>query len=167
MRTIISMLAGFTLLATSCTTTVTTGSDSGSTSTGKGSSQVSIQEKGLKISNAVLMKEDGTPLPANNSVGIGEKISCRLTVDGYQVEDGKVLIGASEKVSTTSGDVVLDEPDLFATAGPLDAGDAKYVTIKAVITSLEKSIHDFKVDFRVWDKRNNKEATGNFVFHLN
>lgn len=127
---------------------------------------ITVQEKGLKITKAMLLKEDGTKLGEDNTVGIGEVILCRLFVEGWHVEGGQVKLGAYEDIKTEDGATVLKEEDLFKDMVSASVEDAQVVTLRATITNLTKSIRDFKVNFRVWDKVSNAEVTGSFPFHL-
>ena len=127
---------------------------------------ISIKENGLKVTQALLMKEDQTPLAEDNTVGIGDVILCRLFVSGWHEENGQVKLGAYEEIQTSGGETILKEEDLFKDMVSARAEDAKVVTLRATITKLTKSIRDFRVEFRVWDKVSNAEVTGSFPFHL-
>ncbi len=51
--------------------------------------------------------------------------------DGWKEQDGKVSIGAAEKIETNDGEVILDEKDLFAAMPVINADDAKFITLTA------------------------------------
>lgn len=129
---------------------------------------IMLQEKGLKVSQAFLVFEDGTLVPEANEVSIKQKVVLRLVVeDGYKVENGKVYIGASEKISTNTGKVFLDEKDLFvAYSDGVSKEDAQYITLSAVITGIDRLYDHFMVSFRLWDKRNNNEVTGSYKLYI-
>jgi hypothetical protein len=125
-----------------------------------------ITENGLKVSKAMLLHEDGTEISNDNTVGIGEVILCRIFVSGWKDENGQVKIGAGQTVETNDGTVVLDQEDLFSTLESASLEDAGVITLKATITELNKSIHDFTVHFKVWDKTTNADVTGSYNFKL-
>lgn len=127
---------------------------------------ISITENGLKVSKAMLLHEDGTEIGSDNTVGIGEVILCRLFINGWKDENGQVKIGAGQIIETNEGTVVLEQQDLFSTLESASLEDVSVVTLKSTITELNKSIHDFTVTFRVWDKTSNAEVTGFYDFKL-
>ena len=127
---------------------------------------ITVEEKGLKVTKAMLLTADGTAINDDNTVGIGDEILCRLFVSGWQVTNGKVKLGAGQTIETEEGNLVLDEPDLFSDIESANAEDAGIVTLKATITELKKSIKTFVVGFRVWDKVSNAEVKGEYTFHL-
>ncbi len=127
---------------------------------------ITVEEKGLKVAKAMLLKTDGTAIGDDNTVGIGEEILCRLFVSGWKEVDGKVQLGAGQTIETEEGNVVLEEPDLFKNIGSASAEDAGVITLKATITELKKSIKTFVVSFRIWDKVSNDEVNGEYTFHL-
>ena len=123
---------------------------------------IDLKANGLTVSQAFLIYEDGTLVGDDNTAKVGQKIKMRLVIDGgWQEAEGRVYPGASEKIETNEGDVVLDEKDLFASMETgVAAEDAKLITLSAVITGLDK-LHDyFLVTFRVWDKKGTAEVTG-------
>jgi len=123
-------------------------------------------EKGLKIDHAVLLHADETPLSLPNEVTIGEEILCRLNVSGWKAENGKVKIGAGQTIETESGDLVLDQKDLFSSLESADLEAVGEVTLKATFTEVHESLRNFTVRFRIWDKVSNAEVTGQYKIHL-
>lgn len=177
MRKFLGCLSLAAVLLSSCsnsnTNTPSTASNDGTSkknmeqTNGNYKNGIRIKENGLRVERAILLKADNSPLEEHNTVGIGEKIYCRLHISGWKEENGRVKLGASEKIMTSSGDVVKNEDDLFSSMTDASAQDATVVTLSAEITNLSKSIHDFEVKFRVWDKVSNDDVTGSFEFHLN
>jgi len=91
----------------------------------------------------------------------------RLVIgEGWKEQDGRVSIGASEKIETSDGEVVLDEKDLFAAMPTLDANDAKFITLTANISRLDKLYDYFLVSFKVWDKNGSGEISGNYKLYI-
>ncbi|HYE56823.1 MAG TPA: hypothetical protein VD996_18380 [Chitinophagaceae bacterium] len=130
---------------------------------------ISIQSNGLTVKQAFLMfQADGKLVPEGNKVEVGQQVNMRLLVDGWEAKNGKVFIGASEKITTDEGQVVLDEADLFANyaATGIDAADAGVITLSAVITRVDKLFKYFEVSFRVWDKNSSDNITGSYRLYL-
>ena len=113
------------------------------------------------------MFDDDKLVPSDNKVEIGQRVRLRLILSGWQPVNGKVALGASEKIATDEGQVVLDEKDLFANltegADPKDAG---VITLSAVITRVDKLFKYFEVSFKVWDKNSSDNATGSYRLYL-
>lgn len=127
---------------------------------------IRIRENGLKVEQAVLLKEGGEPLGEDNKVGIGEQVYCRLIVSGWKEENGRVKLGAAETIFDNEGKIVTQDEDIFKDLTDASATDARIITLTAKITTLHKSIHEFKVNFRVWDKVSNAALEGTFPFYL-
>lgn len=137
-------------------------------STDKVRNNIQLQSSGLKVGQAFLLYEDGTLVPADNITNVGRPVKLRLIIDGgWNEQDGNVFIGASEKIETSDGQVVLDEKDLFANTPYVSAEAAKYITLTATISGLDKLYDYFLVSFRVWDKKGKGEATGSYKLYIN
>jgi hypothetical protein len=129
---------------------------------------IQLQTSGLKVSQAFLLYEDGTLVPPENVTNVGKPLKLRLIIDdGWNKEDGNVYIGASERIETSDGQVLLDEKDLFADMASVKAEDAKYISLTANISRLDKLYDYFLVSFRVWDKKGSGEVTGSYKLHIN
>jgi len=131
---------------------------------------IAIKENKLKVSQAFLLyEEDGSLVPESNEVGVGKQIVLRLIIDsGFAVNDGKVFLGASEKIQTSEGQTFLDEKDMFSAydQSGVSPKDASVLGLFAKITRVDKLYDYFLVSFRVWDKRGTGEVTGTYKFHL-
>ena len=68
---------------------------------------------GIQIPLEDLLFDDGRLVPSDNKVEVGQKVNLRLIIEGWDAADGKVMLGASERISTDEGSVLLDEEDLF------------------------------------------------------
>ena len=104
-----------------------------------------------------------------NKARIGEKIYLVIKLDsGWVKENGKSFIGASERITTSAGRVVINADDIFADYGitGLDPVDAKLISLSAVITQADPGVNDFTVQFRVWDKKGSGEVKGKYKFSL-
>ena len=121
----------------------------------------------LKVSQAFLLFEDGSLVPSSNEAKVNQDVNLRLIIEGgYTQNNGMVEIGASEKIETSTGQVLLDEKDLFKDLGEIEAARAEALTLKAVITRLDKLYDYFLVSFRVWDKKGNGEITGSYKLYI-
>lgn len=127
---------------------------------------IKLEEHGLKVEQAFLLFEDNTLVPEGNVTTVNRKILCRLIIKGWTEKDGKIHIGASEKIETNDGNVFLDEKDLFESQEAVNPEDAEYITLSAVITGVDKLYDYFLVTFKVWDKTSNKSVDGSFQFKV-
>ncbi len=128
---------------------------------------INIKADGVNLSQAFLLYEDGTLVPETNETGVGKPVKMRLIIDGgWKEQEGKVSIGASEKIETSDGELMLDEKDLFAAMPIMNADDAKFITLTANISSLDKLYDYFLVSFKVWDKNGTGEITGNYKLYI-
>jgi hypothetical protein len=128
---------------------------------------IDIDVTGVKLKSAYLVDADYSPL-TDNKTRIGEKIYVVIRMDtGWVKENGKSFIGASERILTSSGRVVVSADDIFKDQEikGLDAKDAKVISLSAVITEAE-SVNNFEVQFRVWDKKSAAEVKGKYYFSL-
>jgi hypothetical protein len=128
---------------------------------------IQLNAKGLKVEQAFLLLDDGTLVGEDNKVKVNEKVNLRLIISGWKEENGYVFPEADEKITTSDGDVLVDNKNLFAR---YDSGilskDAEYITLMATITEVNKLFDYFLVSFRVWDKKNNGEITGSYRLHI-
>jgi hypothetical protein len=128
---------------------------------------IDLESKGVSVLQAFLLYEDGTLVPESNETGVGKPVKMRLIIDsGWKEQNGKVSIGASEKIETNDGGVVLDEKDLFAAMPSINADDAKFITLTANISRLDKLYDYFLVSFKVWDKNGTGQITGNYKLYI-
>jgi hypothetical protein len=123
----------------------------------------------VKVSKAYLVFKDGTAMPEGNLVDFTKPVNVQLVIDeGWKEENGKVLLGAAEKITAEDGTVILDEKDLFS--GKYDDGisvsDAKNIGLTASLT-LKKDMPPatFTVSFRVWDKKGEGFVEGSYKLY--
>jgi hypothetical protein len=129
---------------------------------------IDVDATGVKVKEVFLVDADYKPL-IENKVGIGEKIYVVIRMDtGWVKEKGKSFIGASEKILTSSGKVVVSADDIFKEQEltGLEAKDTKVITLSAIITQADPGVNDFEVQFRVWDKKGAGEVKGKYYFSL-
>jgi len=128
---------------------------------------IELESNGVNVLQAFLLYDDGTLVPKTNETGVGKPVKIRLVIDnGWKEQDGKVSIGASEKIETSDGEIVLDEKDLFTAMPTINAEDAKFITLTANISRLDKLYDYFLVSFRVWDKNGTGQITGNYKLYI-
>lgn len=129
---------------------------------------IDLEVTGVKLKEAYLVNADNNEL-TENITRVGEKIYLVIKVDtGWVKENDKSFIGASERILTSGGRVVISADDIFKdyeTTG-LDAVDAKVIRLSAVITEAGTGLEDFKVEFRLWDKKGSGEIKGKYKFSL-
>ena len=129
---------------------------------------IDVDANGIKVKAVYLLNADYKPL-AENKAGVGEKIYLIVRMDtGWVKENGKFFIGASERILTSGGRVVVSADDIFKEQEltGLDAEDAKVISNAALLTQADPGINKFEVQFRVWDKRSNAEVKGKYFFSL-
>lgn len=129
---------------------------------------IDIDVKGVKLKEAYLVDADYNPLPENKA-RVGQKIYIVIKMDtGWVKENGKSFIGASERILTSKGRVVVSADDIFKDYDltGLDAKDTKVISLSAVITQADPDVNKFEVQFRVWDKKSSAEVKGKYYFSL-
>ena len=129
---------------------------------------IELDVTGVKLKEAYLVDADYKPL-SENKAGVGEKIYLVIKLDtGWVKENGKSFIGASERILTSAGMVVVSADDIFKDqeATGLDAADTKEISLSALITQADPGLNNFEVQFRIWDKRSNGEVKGKYKFSL-
>jgi hypothetical protein len=128
---------------------------------------IQLDTKDVKVSQAFLLFQNGSLVPETNETNVGKPVKLRLIIDkGWKETNGKVSIGASEKIETHDGQLVLDEKDLFSNIKELNGADAHFITLTATISRLEKLYDYFLVSFRVWDKNGSGEITGSYKLYI-
>jgi len=122
----------------------------------------------VKLKEAYLVDADYKPL-AENKVPVGEKIYLVIKLDtGWVKENGRSFIGASERIVTPQGRVVVSADDIFKEQEltGIDVEDTKDISLSAMITEADPGLNDFEVQFRVWDKKSKGEVKGKYSFSL-
>ena len=126
-----------------------------------------LKENGLDVDEAYLTVNDGSLLSNENKVDINDDVKMNLVMSGWKAEKDKVFVGASERVLTSEGDTILNEPDLFETFPEgVNANDAKYINLSVQLTKVTKIPDHFLVEFRVWDKKSNADVSGSYKLYL-
>lgn len=127
---------------------------------------INLQTSNVKIRRAHLQFESGERVPEDNKIDFTVPVKMVITIDtGWHSENGRVWLGASEKIETEGGQVLLDEPDLFQNLPEdgISETDAKIITLTArIILNPGSPPTSFKVSFRIWDKKGTGEITGHY-----
>jgi len=130
---------------------------------------IQLKAEGVKVKQAFLIFDENDKLvPEGNKVEVGQKVNLRLILEGWKATNGKVFLGASEKIATDEGNVMLDQQDLFAAYDQtgIDIKDAGGITLMAVITRVDRLFKHFEVSFKVWDKNSSDNVTGSYKLYL-
>lgn len=129
---------------------------------------IDVDATGVKVKEVYLVDADYKPL-TENKVAVGEKIHIVIKLDtGWVKENGKSFIGASERILTSAGRVVVSADDIFKEQEitGLNPDDTKVISLSAIITQADPGVNDFEVQFRVWDKKGAGEVKGKYYFSL-
>ncbi len=129
---------------------------------------IEVDATGVKVKEIFLVDADYKPL-TENKAGLGEKIYIIIRLDtGWVKEKGKSFIGASERILTSAGRVVVSADDTFKEQEKtgIDVKNTKAISLSALITQADPGVEDFEVQFRVWDKKGPGEVKGKYYFSL-
>lgn len=129
---------------------------------------IQLQVKDVKVAAAYLVYgDDESPVPASNETTIGRPVKVRLEIEeGWIENNNEISIGASERIETDNNLLVLDADDLFKDYPKMPAAYGGQISLKAVITEMEKSYNYFNVYFRVWDKNGTGEIKGSYKLYI-
>ena len=132
---------------------------------------IKLEAKEVSIKKAYLVVNDdsGEMVDDGNFVDIkkGVKLIIR-TGDGWQVTDDRVWLGASMKVYSETGELLLDKPDMFSSYDEtgITAEDSKTLALSVYFTKFEnKQPVSLDVVFRVWDKKSSAQVEGSYTVH--
>jgi len=81
--------------------------------------EIKLESSDLKIEKAYLAFADGERVPEDNIVDFSQPIKMIIVFEsGWKETDGRVNLGASEKITAKGGEVLLNEKNLFAKEPP-------------------------------------------------
>lgn len=129
---------------------------------------IDLEATGVKLKEVYLL-DANRELLTENVTRIGERIYVVIKTDtGWVKENGKSFIGASERISTKSGNVIVDAEDIFKDyeASGISVVDASVISLSALITQADTGVENFVVQFRVWDKKGKGEVKGKYKFRI-
>jgi hypothetical protein len=125
---------------------------------------ISLDFQGIKLAKAYLVFENGQRVPPDNIIDFSSPVKIVVFIDSGWVErDGKVLLGASEKIIAENGQQLLDEEDLFRGKydNGISAADAKVIGLTATINMRKGEPPGyFTITFRIWDKNGSGYVKG-------
>ena len=130
---------------------------------------IQLTAKDVKVDRAYLITaNDGKRVEEGNFVDFSQPIKVIIEVDtGWVEKDGKVFLGASEKMSRKNT-TILDEKDLFAQydSTGVDATDAKTIGL-SVTLNLPKGTPptDYDIVFKLWDKKGTGVIEGSYKLY--
>ena len=129
---------------------------------------IQLNASGVKVDKAYLLLDNGQRVPDDNFVDFNGPVKMQILIDsGWVEENGKVLLGASEKIITEKGEVVLEEADLFQKyPDGISTEDSKSIYLSASV-KLKEGIPptSFTVSFRIWDKKGNGFVEGSYKLY--
>ncbi|MEO7923670.1 MAG: hypothetical protein ABIR30_08320 [Chitinophagaceae bacterium] len=117
---------------------------------------INLETNGVRVDKAYLLLGDGKRVSDDNFVDFKQTVRLQLIIDsGWVEQEGKVLLGAAEKITAENGTTVLQEDDLFQNyPSGITATDARSIYLSATLKLKENtSPTSFTVSFHVWDKR--------------
>ncbi len=129
---------------------------------------IQLNASGVKVDKAYLLLDNGQRVPDDNFVDFTGPVKMQLVIDsGWVEENGKVLLGASEKIVTEKGQIVVEEEDLFQKyADGISVADSKSMYLSAILELKKDSPPaSFTVLFRVWDKRGDGFVEGSYKLY--
>jgi hypothetical protein len=129
---------------------------------------IQLNASGIKVDKAYLLLDNGQRVPDDNFVDFNGPVKMQILVDsGWVEENGKVQLGASEKIITEKGEVVVDEADLFQKyPDGISTEDSKSIYLSATVKLKEGTPPtSFTVSFRVWDKKGDGFVEGSYTLY--
>ena len=131
---------------------------------------IKLNVKGFIVKEAYLAFDDESKVPADNMVALNQRVSLRIILStGFKETAGKVFPGGTEKIELSTGEVILNSEDLFTAYDSVGVSpaDAKYVTLKAVLSEIKDKTNAVIVSFKVWDKKSDaNEITGSYKMYI-
>ncbi len=120
-----------------------------------------------KVEQAFLTYVDnGSFVSDSNVSNINRPVKLNLIVTGWKAASGKLFLDAGEKITTSEGDVILDEKDMFKDANPVSEKDAGYLSFQCVITRLNKLFDYFLVEVAARNKDTDQQVKARFKLHI-
>lgn len=161
------------LLLTGCEFRCSVGGDTGTTDKPKAQKGPRLYNNiqlnttaGVKVNRAYLANENGERISEENLVQPKGKTKFVIFIDsGWVSSNGRCYLGASQKVTTDGGRVLMDEADLFESMGlnGIDPEDAKIITLSVLLNIPENAPPEgLKVEYRVWDKKGPGNINGQY-----
>ena len=80
---------------------------------GKIRNGIEVKANGVDVEQAFLTYEDGTLVDESNTTSVNKKLKINFVVKGWKAENDKVALEANEKITTSDGDIVMDEMNVW------------------------------------------------------
>ncbi len=130
---------------------------------------IDINAKGVDVEQAFLTYEDCSLVDESNITSVNKKLKINFVVKGWKAENDKVALEANEKITTSDGDIIIDEKELYSLGGmeAISAADAEYPRLSVLINQVSKLYDFYLVSFKIWNKGTDQSIEGNYKFHLN
>ena len=129
---------------------------------------IQLKESGIKVDKAYLLNEEDRWVADDNLVEFKGAIKLKLRfASNWNEENGKVFLGASEKIIDEKGEIILEEADLFEKyPDGISPEDAKSISLSAILKVKEGSPPtSFTVSFKVWDKKGDAFVEGSYKLY--
>lgn len=133
---------------------------------------IQLDAKGVKVNKAYLVTNDDRSerIGEGNFIDMktGVKLVLLIEKGGWKETNERVWLGASMKVTTDTGEKILEQEDLFAKFGEegVSAEDAKVLALSVYLTELKADRPvSFQVTFKVWDKKGDATIEGGYTVH--
>ena len=112
----------------SCEVKVNTPGTANKSAGGKIRNGINVNAKGVEVEQAFLTYDDGSLVDENNTTSVNKKLKINFVVKGWKADNGQVALEANEKVTSSDGDVIMDEKELFSRGGlqTISAADAEF-----------------------------------------
>lgn len=130
---------------------------------------IKITSKGFTVSEAYLVLDDESLVPANNKVDINQNVNMVLIIEkGWNVLEGRVFPGSKQVVKMSNGTEVLNSEELFAAFDEtgVSSEDARYITLNTVITEMKNKANHVMVNFNLWDKKGTATLSGSYKLYI-
>ncbi len=130
---------------------------------------IKIVSKGFTVSEAYLVLDDESMVPANNKVDINQNVNMVLIIDkGWTESGGRVFPGSKQVVKLSNGTEILNSEDLFAAFDETGVSpeDSRYITLNAVITEIKNKANHVIVNFNLWDKKGAATLSGSYKLFI-
>ena len=125
------------------------------------------QSGGLQVGQAYLSYEDGKLVAKSNKVRLGETVLLNLVIDGgWKTRNGEASLDATEIITTSDGEMVLNARNLFKSKPTVTERDAGRIFLKATVTKTRSDIDHFIINYRVWDKWGDGEVRGSYKLYI-
>jgi hypothetical protein len=171
MRYLLSLLFALFVLA-SCEVKVDTGKDEKQEKPVQKRSRIRnnivIQTTGgVTVEQAFLTYEDdGSFVSDSNMTTINKPVKLNMVVKGWKAKEDAVFLDASQTITTSDGDLVLDKKGMLDHLGALSPKDAEYLRFQFVITRLYKLFDYFQVEVVARNKQADQQVKASFQMHV-